>query len=162
MENCTVCAECDDSPLSISSSVFGILTGVLALLAAVYVRFRLVRRAAMELAQIEAETISRMEIFDAKVRRVERMQDAPPNPLLQKSARRLATSIMEVRDLTERFKVTWRPRSNMRFLGIGIKYMILRDQLKESVDKMIASNDILNDAFEVRCVRNNLPQSLLA
>lgn len=152
MDNCTVCAECNDSILSIVSNVFGILTGVLALLAAIYVRFRLVRQAAHEIAQIQTETTLRLSIFSAKI---SGMNISPMNmsPVLRECVQRLQASMKAVMSLMVRVKGGWTPPRRGRSLGIGIKYMLLRDDLKDSVDEMMASHNMLNDALEVRCVR---------
>lgn len=152
MDNFTVCAECNDSILSIVSNVFGILTGVLALLAAVYVRFRLVRQAAHDIAQIQAETTLRLSIFSAKIGGMNISRNDMPL-VLRECMERLQASMKAVMSLMVRVRGGWTPPRRGRSLGIGIKYILLRDELKDSVDEMMASHDMLNDALEVRYVR---------
>lgn len=148
MENGTVCAECNDSILSTISSVFGILTGVLALLAAVYVRFRLVRQAAHEIAKMQTEAELRLGIFSLKADGLRGIRE-DMSPIVKECLVRLQTSMIINRRLMERVNDIWTPRSRWRSLGIGIKYMLLRDDLKDSADEMMTSYNMLSDAFEV-------------
>lgn len=156
-----VCAECNDSPLSVISSVVGIFTGVLALLAAIYVRFRLVRQAAHEIEQLRLQTEVRYSLLRARVHviretmfpREDTRIRGKTSPMLILCLDRLHDSIQVIAGLLARIKNEWSPQSRRRFLGIGIKYMLVRDSLKESMNEMIVWNDILNDVLEVRCVR---------
>lgn len=72
MDSCTACAECDDSIFSIFSGSFGILNGVLALLAALFVQFRLVRQAVGEIERLQLETEVRFEMMRARIDSVKR------------------------------------------------------------------------------------------
>lgn len=163
MENCTVCAECDDSPFSISSSAIGIVSiavnffiGFLAFLAAVYVRFRLLSKAAREMSRLREESHTRVEISNAKSSTIRELRQ-DTSPIIRHCLERLETSTTATKDilshLDKRRKLlvlVWGP-----FLGIGILDMLYRNKLKETAQQMIVWYDMLNDVLEIRCVRKS-------
>ncbi|KAI1379854.1 hypothetical protein F4677DRAFT_407832 [Hypoxylon crocopeplum] len=67
--DCAICAECEDSPLSVTGNIISILTFVLALVAAVLYRGSLLRGAGFEIYELKDHVRMQEEILIAKLQR---------------------------------------------------------------------------------------------
>ncbi|KAI0858059.1 hypothetical protein F4860DRAFT_327297 [Xylaria cubensis] len=145
MDANTVCAPCEDSPLSITSNIIGILTFAFAIIAALIYRFSLVRRAAAELQFMNRETLMRYDMTRYKVSRilesnnVDRISDA---------ATQTMETAQELMDLINNIDPAFFDSSKRATLGFGIKYMIMRDRLKVMSDRFNSANSLLNDMVD--------------
>ncbi|KAI3324216.1 hypothetical protein HD806DRAFT_494453 [Xylariaceae sp. AK1471] len=169
MDNCSVCAPCGDSPLSVTGNIVGILTFVVAIAAAAIYRVGLVRAAAEEIEYLDTETRLRTTILEYKLRQLDISSNHPfmlPSEVREALAQEgqalegqalegqalegqalehIRRLITELRDLLKDFLPMAFEFSLRNILGLGIKYMMMRDQLRTRNDRIAVAHELLND-----------------
>lgn len=134
----SVCPPCQDSPLSITGNVVGVLTFVYVLVIGAFLRLSAIKNAARELDILELEGEFLVRDFERieskyKSREVSSVERYSQIEVVQQSYR---TEIESLNKIQEKLK----SRSSGVYHGwkrlvFGFRYLILRDQMKEGIQR---------------------------
>ncbi|TRX90940.1 hypothetical protein FHL15_008145 [Xylaria flabelliformis] len=145
MDGNTIYPPCEDSPLSITSNIIGILTFAFAITAALIYRFSLVRKAAAELQFMNRETRMRYEMIRYKVNRILESNDVDK---IRDAATQTMETAQELMYLIDNLDPAFFDSTKRATLGFGVKYMIMRDRLKVMSERFNSANSLLNDMID--------------
>ncbi|KAI0545585.1 hypothetical protein F4679DRAFT_457988 [Xylaria curta] len=152
MDGNTVCAPCEDSPLSITGNIIGILTFAIALTATFIYRFSLVRKAAAELQLLNRETRVRYKMIKYKVTTTILQTSDPRRSMGFEDIVDVASETMatadELMNLINDLDPAYFDSNKRANLGLGVRYMIMRDRLKVLSERFNTANSLLNDMID--------------